>query len=88
MKPRDDNGRGDTIESVPELHIRDLSQATLVALERRARLHHRSLEAEVLEILDAAAEPHEPVLPRRIDLIMANTGRTEPFDRADFYGDD
>lgn len=75
--------------SVPALHIRNLSRATLVALEHRAHLHQRSLEAEVQEILEqAAAEPHEPALPRRIDLISVNTGRTEPFDRADFYGDD
>lgn len=89
MTRRPAGSTGATIEDVPALHIRNVPEGTVLALKRRAHLHQVSMQQELLAILErAAAEPVEAVLPRRIDLVMASTGRTEPFDRADFYGDD
>lgn len=89
MKGTSPASTGATIEDVPALHIRNVPEATMLALKRRAHLHQVSMQQELLAILEqAAAEPVEAVLPRRIDLHLANTGRTEPFDRADIYRDD
>ena len=80
---------GATIKDVPALHIRNVPEATVLALKRRATLHQVSMQQELLAILErAAAESVEAVLPRRIELHLVDTGRTEDFDRVDFYGED
>ena len=89
MTTRAGAGVGASIEDVPALHIRNVPEATMVALERRARLHQVSMQQELLTILEqAAAEPVEAVLPRKIELHTVDSGHTEDFERADFYGDD
>jgi hypothetical protein len=40
---------------MPAIHIRDLSQATLVRLKARARRNDHSLQAELKSILEEAA---------------------------------
>ncbi len=69
------------------VHIRDIPLPTLEALRRRARIHHRSLQAELLDILERAARQApkaegEVVLP----LHFVVTGRKEPLSREDLYG--
>ena len=38
------------------LHIRDVPESTIERLKRRARRHHRSLQGELLALLDEAAK--------------------------------
>lgn len=68
------------------VHIRDVPEETLARLKVRASRNGRSMQKELLDVLDrAAAEP----LPRRrrgpLNIVTVNTGHTEPWDRADIY---
>ncbi|MFT4296607.1 MAG: hypothetical protein QM582_14460 [Micropruina sp.] len=74
---------------MPALHVRDVSEETVAALRRRAARRGHSMQQELREALDkAAAEPAPGRRPRPLNLRTVDTGRTEAFDRADFYGDD
>lgn len=74
---------------MPALHIRDVPEETVAAIKRRAARHGRSVQQELREVLEAvAAQPVSGGRPRPLKLTTVETGRTEPFDRADFYGDD
>lgn len=74
---------------MPALHIRDVPEETVAAIKRRAARHGRSVQQELREVLaKAAAEPAAGARPRRLDLRTVATGRTAPFDRADFYDDE
>lgn len=58
----------------------------MIRLRERAARHGRSMQKELLDVLDrAAAEP----LPRRrrgpLNITTVNTGHAEPWDRADIY---
>lgn len=71
------------------LHIRDVPEDTVAALKARAERHGRSMQAELVEILnEEAAKP----LPRRrrrpLRLKTVRTGRAEPFGRDEIYADD
>lgn len=71
------------------LHIRDVPDETVDSLRRRAARRGHSMQQELREVLRrAATEPAEDSPPRRVGLRTVATGRTEPFDRDDFYGDD
>ena len=52
--------------------IRNLSEETHRALKARARAHHRSTEAEVRAILDAAVAPADRV---RVGSLLAAIGQ-------------
>ena len=74
---------------MPALHIRDVPEETVLALKRRAARHGHSVQQELREVLaKAAAEPASGSLPRRFALHTVATGRSESFDRAQFYDDD
>ncbi len=74
---------------MPALHIRDVPEETVAALKRRAARRGHSVQQELREVLEkAAAEPVAGARPRRLNLRTVATGRTGPFDRADFYADD
>ena len=69
--------------------IRNVSPATLRALKRLARSHHRSLEEEVRVILDRAAE----MAPTgdsagSLELITIKTNGSTSWRREEIYGDD
>lgn len=71
------------------LHIRDVPAETIAALRRRAARRGHSMQQELRDVLArAASEPAEDSPPRVLRLHTTMTGRTEAFDRNDFYGDD
>ncbi len=47
------------------LSIRNLDEAVVAALKQRAKDHHRSLEAEIREILAQAAQAPSPAVDLR-----------------------
>jgi plasmid stability protein len=77
------------IDTMPGLHIRDLPEATLKALKRRAGAHHRSVQGELRAILEEAARaaPPEGGYPP-IRLHQVAIGGRRPWTRADFYDDE
>ena len=69
------------------IHIRDVHPATLDALKRLARSHHRSLQGELRVILDRAAllaPPDENA--RTLDLVTVSTGHDTSWNRDEIYG--
>lgn len=75
------------------LHIRNLEDATLEGLKRRARRHRRSLQKEVEDLLSDAARmlPPESVEGSRYALRLHTvaTGHTQSdWNRESIYGDD
>jgi plasmid stability protein len=74
---------------MPSLNVRNLSVEVLEALKRRARAHHRSLNGEVMAILEEAArnvppaEGHPP-----IRLHHVSVGGRDPLRREELYGDE
>ena len=69
------------------IHIRDVQPATLDALKRLARSHHRSLQGELRVILDRAAllaPPDENT--RTLDLVTVRTGHATSWNRDEIYG--
>ena len=69
------------------VHIRDVQPATLDALKRLARSHHRSLQGELRAILDRAAQfapPDEDT--RLLDLVTTRTGHAASWNRDEIYG--
>lgn len=71
------------------VHIRDVPEETLEALRRRAARSGHSMQQELRAVLTRAAnEPADDVPPRVLRLHTVTTGRSEAFDRADFYDDD
>lgn len=74
---------------MPAIHVRNVPESTLAALRERAATHGRSMQQEVLAILEAAAEspvPRQP--PKPIRLVTAHTGGGSTWRREDLYGDD
>lgn len=73
------------------LHIRDVDEATVSALKRRAARHHRSLQMELRHILvDAAAvAPADGNVAPGFDLRTVRTGqRRGTWSRESIYDDD
>lgn len=69
------------------MHIRDVQPATIDALKRLARSHHRSLQGELRVILDRAAllaPPDENT--RTLDLVTVRTGHATSWNRDEIYG--
>jgi plasmid stability protein len=74
---------------MPALHIRDVPEETVAAIKRRAARRGHSVQQELREVLDkAAAEPITGARPRALSLRTVKSGRTDGFDRSDFYDDD
>jgi plasmid stability protein len=77
---------------MPTLTVRNIDEATLAELKRRAQAGHRSLEAEVREILTRASTPSGDDLLAEIraihDRILARrAGRPLPTDSARMLAD-
>jgi plasmid stability protein len=71
-------------------NVRDVPGPVAAALRERARKHGRSLQQELLAILESAAD--EPAsgsenLPP-LQLTTVNTGGSSAWSREDIYGDD
>lgn len=73
---------------VPAIHIRNVPEATLAALRERAEAHGRSMQQEILDILQAAAAvpiPRQPSSP--IQLVTTRTSADTTWRREEIYGD-
>ncbi|MDE0508771.1 MAG: hypothetical protein OXI17_09075 [Gammaproteobacteria bacterium] len=68
--------------------IRNVSPATLRALKRLARSHHRSLQEELREILDRAAEmaPADENT-NSLELVTVKIKGSSSWSREEIYGD-
>ncbi|MGB4780354.1 FitA-like ribbon-helix-helix domain-containing protein [Microbacterium sp.] len=74
---------------MPALHIRDVPEETVAAIKRQAERHGRSMQQELRAALEQfAADAAAGARPHRLRLHTVTTGRTESFDRGDFYDDD
>ncbi len=75
---------------MPAVHVRNVPEPLLADLKRRASANQRSLQREVLVILEAAAAeapPPEPLAPIR--LVMASEeAAAGDWSREAIYGDD
>lgn len=75
------------------IHIRNLDEATLEGLKRRAHRHRRSLQKEVENLLNDAARmlptSADENSPRTLHLHTVHTGHTQSnWSRESIYGDD
>lgn len=72
------------------LHVRNVDDAVIDALKRRAANNHRSLEGELREVLQQAAfgELEKARRRRRLKLITVAVGRRSRFGRDEIYGDE
>jgi plasmid stability protein len=71
-------------------HIRNVPGPIAAALRERARRHRRSLQQELLAILESAAAEPAPgsgSLPA-LRLTTVNTGGSSTWSRGEIYGDD
>lgn len=73
---------------MPAIHIRNVPERTLAALKERARRNGRSMQRELLEILDAAAEPPDEPAQQPLQLVTVRTSGTSTWRREEIYGDD
>lgn len=75
------------------IHVRNLDEATLTGLKRRAQRHRRSLQKEVESLLSDAAQmaPAAQVeeSATKLNLKTVSTGQVgATWDRQSIYGDD
>ncbi len=74
---------------MPAIHVRDVPPALALALKRRAERNGRSMQKEVLAILEEAAlgpQQPEPLPPLRLHTVR--TMGTGTWTREEIYGDD
>lgn len=72
------------------IHIRDVSESTLRALKVRARRHHRSLQKEIVKLLEDAAKmtPEENAVSK-LNLKFVSTSKKDgSFRREEIYDGD
>lgn len=70
------------------IHIRDVDPLVIMNLQKRAKMHHRSMQGELRAILQEAADrvPEvEECDPEQ--LITVNTGSQGTWRREDMYSD-
>ena len=73
---------------MPAIHVRDIPEEVIEALKRRAARHRRSLQKELVHILESLArdEPEGIKLPPlELKFSKAEKGK---WSREDIYGDD
>jgi plasmid stability protein len=75
---------------MPAIHIRNLDDAVIDALKRRAAKNHRSLEGELRELLErtAFAEEAPRRRSRRLQLRTVSVGARTAYGRDEIYGDE
>jgi plasmid stability protein len=72
---------------MPALHIRNVPEAIMAALRERAAAHDRSMQQELLAILeDATAEPLLGRAPPPIRLVTVKTPGRSTWRREETYG--
>ena len=74
---------------MPSIHVRDVPEPVAAALRERARRHGRSMQKEILRILeDAATEPlpGRELPPLRLTTVLV--GPSSPWSRREIYGDE
>ena len=71
-----------------DMLIRDLDNKTLAALKARARRNGRSLQAELLELLQATAATERKDWLRLVDEIRAKTAGRKHSDSAELIAED
>ena len=74
---------------MPALHVRNVPEEVVAALKRRAAAGRRSLQMELILILEEAAEqapPREPLPP--IQLTYSHAAPDSDWGRDEIYGDD
>ncbi|MCA9778799.1 MAG: hypothetical protein KC800_18850 [Candidatus Eremiobacteraeota bacterium] len=69
------------------IHIRNVQPETLAALKRLAEFHHRSLQGELLHILEKAAVLAPPPQFAELQLNFVESGNSRPLGREDIYED-
>ncbi len=69
------------------IHIRNIAPETLAALKRLAAAHHRSLQGELMVILENAAKMAPPPQRQDFKLHFAESGKAGPLSREELYGD-
>lgn len=70
------------------IHVRNVPESTVSGLRERAAAHGRSMQQEVLEILQTAvAEPVPRQAPGPIQLVTAHTGGGTTWRREEICGD-
>ncbi len=70
------------------LHIRGVPEPTIDRLKRRAARHHRSLQGELLALLEEAAQQFSADDEEAFELLTVKTGRRQPWTRGEIYEDD
>ena len=84
----DNSGRYQYDTSMKSIHIRAVHPDTLAALKRLARSHHRSLQGELLTILDRAARLAPPETEEEEpSWITVDTGGSSTWPRSELYDD-
>ncbi len=74
---------------MPSVLVRNLPQDVVAALKRRAAAHHRSLQKELLSLLEKAADDAPPVEPwPALRLTLAPESTEADWSREAIYGDD
>jgi plasmid stability protein len=74
---------------MPALHIRNVPEPVVAALRERARRHDRSVQQELLHILQAvAAQPLPGTAAAPIQLTTVRTTSRSTWRREDIYGDE
>jgi plasmid stability protein len=73
---------------MPALHGRNVDDAVIEALKRRAAQHHRSLEGELRHLLERAAysETSRRQRPRKLRLKTVRVGSKSAYGRDEIYG--
>jgi len=69
------------------LHIRGVPETTLAQLKRRAVLHRRSLQGELIFLLEEAARQTPAEESAKFSLNTVRTGGTQNWSREGIYED-
>ena len=71
------------------LLVRDVSPRVVEALKRRAKANHRSLQGELLVVLEeAAARAPYPEPPPPLALVLSDAPGPASWSREEMYGDE
>ena len=74
---------------MPALHVRNVPEPLVAALRERAERNGRSVQQEILRILEAAAaQPIEGESRTPIRLVTVKTSGKSSWRREDIYGDE
>lgn len=69
------------------IHLREVPDEVVAALKRRARANRRSLQGELLVVLEEAALRAPPADPPQLRLVMSNAPAPTTWSREEIYDD-